>query len=381
MQNVENNTINTIDEAKIYNTPVAPNKTKNTAIGMLAAFMITAMIIFLIDFFDNTVKDTDSLGKMFKKPIIGEIQQFGTEKKKKSQDEDDHVKLTDKDVPFNVVESYKSIRTNVSFALSTVDKKIFAVSSSSPGEGKSTPSATIAIALAQGGNKVLLIDADMRKSVQHKIFDLKNKKGLSSAISKMNSLEDCIQKNVMENLDVITAGPIPPNPSELLSSEKMGEILETLSQEYSIILIDTPPVNVVTDAMELAKYISGIVVVLRYGKTTNEDVDSTIKKIEFAQMNLFGFIMNGVKNRRSGYYSKYKYKNMYYYKKGYGYGYGYYGSKPDTSDDDSSETVNTETNKAEEISKNNSSKNETSKSNNSDNDRKNGKKSKKNKNK
>ena len=373
--------INTIDEAKIYNTPVAPNKTKNTAIGMLAAFMITAMIIFLIDFFDNTVKDTDSLGKMFKKPIIGEIQQFGTEKKKKSQDEDDHVKLTDKDVPFNVVESYKSIRTNVSFALSTVDKKIFAVSSSSPGEGKSTTSANIAIALAQGGNKVLLIDADMRKSVQHKIFGLKNKKGLSSAISKMNSLEDCIQKNVMENLDVITAGPIPPNPSELLSSEKMGEILETLNQEYSIILIDTPPVNIVTDAMELAKYISGIVVVLRYGKTTNEDVDSTIKKIEFAQMNLFGFIMNGVKNRRSGYYSKYKYKNKYYYKKGYGYGYGYYGSKPDSSDDDSEETVNTETNKAEEISKNNSSKNETSKSNNSDNDRKNGKKSKKNKNK
>ena len=373
--------INTIDEAKIYNTPVAPNKTKNTAIGMLAAFMITAMIIFLIDFFDNTVKDTDSLGKMFKKPIIGEIQQFGTEKKKKSQDEDDHVKLTDKDVPFNVVESYKSIRTNVSFALSTVDKKIFAVSSSSPGEGKSTTSANIAIALAQGGNKVLLIDADMRKSVQHKIFGLKNKKGLSSAISKMNSLEDCIHKNVMENLDVITAGPIPPNPSELLSSEKMGEILETLNQEYSIILIDTPPVNVVTDAMELAKYISGIVVVLRYGKTTNEDVDSTIKKIEFAQMNLFGFIMNGVKNRRSGYYSKYKYKNKYYYKKGYGYGYGYYGSKPDSSDDDSEETVNTETNKTEEISKNNSSKNETSKSNNSDNDRKNGKKSKKNKNK
>ena len=99
----------------------------------------------------------------------------------------------------------------------------------------------------------------------------------------MNLLEDCIQKNVMENLDVITAGPIPPNPSELLSSEKMGEILETLNQEYSIILIDTPPVNVVTDGMELAKYISGIIVVLRYGKTTTEDVEDAIKKIEFAK--------------------------------------------------------------------------------------------------
>ena len=326
--------INTIDTAKVYNTPVAPNTMKNTALGMAAAFMLIVMIIFVIDFFDNTIKETDYLGKKYNKAIIGEIQQFGDSKKRrKKDDEDEHIRLTDKDVPFYVVESYKSIRTNVTFALSTVERKIFAVSSANPGEGKSTTSANIAIAMAQGGNKVLLIDGDMRKSVQHKIFSLKNKKGLSTAVSKMQKLDDCIQTNVMENLDVMTSGPIPPNPSELLASENMTAILNELSEKYDCIIIDTPPVNVVTDAMELAKNISGIILVLRYARTTDEDVENVFKRVELANMNLLGFILNDVKNKRAGYYSKYN-KGKYYYKKGYGYGYGYYGAKPEESSDD-----------------------------------------------
>jgi len=328
--------INTIDTAKVYNTPVAPNTPKNTMIGGAASFMLIVLIIFLIDFFDNTIKDSDALANKYKKAIIGEIQQFGDSKKKRSSDEDEHAKLTDKEVPFFIVESYKSIRTNVTFSLSTFDKKIFAVSSSNPGEGKSTTSANIAIAMAQSGSKVLLIDADMRKSVQHKIFGIKNKKGLSSAVSKMSSLEDCIQKNVMENLDVLTAGPIPPNPSELLGSEQMTVILNELSEKYAVIIIDTPPVNVVTDAMELAKNISGIIMVVRYAVTTDEDVAAAYKKIEFAQMNLLGFIVNSIKHKHhGGYYSKYKYSGKYYYKKGYGY--GYYGNKPETNDAEKSD--------------------------------------------
>lgn len=334
--------INTIDTAKVYYTPVAPNTPKNTMIGGAAGFMLIVLIIFLIDFFDNTIKDSDALANKYKKAIIGEIQQFGESKKKKGSDEDEHAKLTDKDIPFFIVESYKSIRTNVTFSLSTSNKKIFAVSSANPGEGKSTTSANIAIAMAQSGSKVLLIDADMRKSVQHKIFGIKNKKGLSSAVSKMSSLEDCIQKNVMENLDVLTAGPIPPNPSELLGSEQMTAILNELGEKYAVIIIDTPPVNVVTDAMELAKNISGIIMVVRYAVTTDEDLAAANKKIEFAQMNLLGFILNSIKLKsRGGYYSKYKYGGKYYYKKGYGYGYsyGYYGNKPETGDAEDDKTA------------------------------------------
>ena len=322
--------INTIDTAKVYNTPVAPNTMKNTVLGAMAGFMLIVLILFLIDFFDNTIKDADVLSNKYNKAIIGDIQAFGDSKKKRD-DDDNYIKLTDKDTPFHIIESYKSIRTNLSFALSTVEKKIFVISSSNPGEGKSTTSANIAIAMAQGGNHVLLIDADMRKSVQHKIFELGNKKGLSTAISKMHKPDQCIQKKVMENLDVMTAGPIPPNPSELLASNMMEQLLNDLSEKYDVILIDTPPVNVVTDAMELAKNVSGIVLVVRYARTTDEDVDNVIKRIKLANMNLLGFILNGVKSKRSGYYSKYK-KGKYYYKKGYGY--GYYGNKPEADGDD-----------------------------------------------
>ncbi len=331
--------INTIDKAKVYNTPVAPNTMKNTLLGMIAGFMLTALLIFVIDFFDNTVKDPDYINNRYNKAIIGEIQQFEADKKKKQKknkknknehDINDYVKLTDKNVPFSVVESYKSIRTNISFALSTDDKKIFAVSSANPSEGKSTTSANIAIAMAESGKKVLLIDADMRKSMQHKIFGLKNKKGLSTAVSKMNNLEDCIQKSVVKNLDVMTAGPIPPNPSELLASKNMDEIIEKLNEQYDTIIIDTAPVNIVTDAMELSNKISGIVMVLRYAKTTNDDIDNAIKKMNFAQINVLGFIINGIKIKRSG---KYYSKGGYYYKKGY----GYYGAKTEPEADEKKE--------------------------------------------
>ena len=266
-------------------------------------------------------------------------------------------------MPFSVVESYKSIRTNINFALSTFDRKIFAVSSSNPGEGKSTMSANIAIALAQGGNRVLLIDADMRKAVQHKIFGISNKRGLSYAISKMSKLDESIQKNVMENLDILPSGPIPPNPSELLASEQMRKILERLASEYAVIVIDTPPINVVTDAMELSDSIAGIVMVLRYGMTSFDDAEASMKRIELANMNMLGFILNDVKRRSGAYYSKYKYKYGKYgkYSKydkygygGYGYGYGYTATPEAQADMDEpekeskSEKTKTEQSKTEQ---------------------------------
>ena len=316
--------INTIDTAKVYEAPVAPDMMKNTALGAAAGCMLIVLIIFLIDFFDNTIKDTASLDQTYHKAIIGEIHSFGDTKKRR--DTEEHMKLTDKEMPFSVIESYKSIRTNLSFALSTVDKKIFAVSSPNPGEGKSTTSANIAIAMAQGGDHVLLIDADMRRSSLHKIFGSKNRKGLSTAVSRMFPLEECIQKEVMEGLDLMTAGPIPPNPSELLASDRMGQILDELSGRYDVILIDTPPINVVTDAMELAKNISGIVLVVRYAKTTEEDIENVCKRLEMAQMDMLGFILNDVRVKR-GALSKY-HKGQYYGK----YGYGYYGGAPELAD-------------------------------------------------
>ena len=310
--------INSIDTAKVYPSPVSPNKVKNTAIGGLALMMLAALIIFLIDFFDNTVKDSEVLSVRYKKAILGEIDDIATSKSKKNSA--DHISLLNDDVPFNVVESYKAMRTNIGFAISTSDKKALVVSSANPGEGKSTTAANIAITMADEGQNVLLIDADMRKPVQHKIFSVKNDKGLSSVLSKMKNTEDCIQKTDVSNLNVLTSGPIPPNPSELLSSERTAKLLEKMSSEYDVIVIDSPPINVVSDTLNLSQSVAGLLTVVRCGYTAVDDIKELMVKTELAHMDMLGFVLTRVKRKNNGRY--YKRYGKYHYYKNYSYGYG-----------------------------------------------------------
>lgn len=318
--------INTIDKAKIYKTPVAPNMMKNTILGMAAAFLIVVMIVLIIDYFDNTIKEADRVGKKYNKAIIGEIQRWGDGKKKKKKSK--HTTeamglLTDSDVPFNVVESYKSIRTNILFTIATSEKKIIAVSSANPGEGKSTSAANLAIALAQTGSSVLLMDADMRKPVQHRTFKVKNAEGLSTLIIQKSSMQKSIRSNVINNLDLLPSGPLPPNPSELLASENFKNLLEEFSGKYDYVIIDTPPVNVVSDAMVMKNSISGILLVIRYAMTTYDELSNCMKQIELAQANMLGFVMNDVYHNHGAAYYNYKYKYKKYGYGGYGYGYGH----------------------------------------------------------
>ncbi|MCI6561446.1 MAG: polysaccharide biosynthesis tyrosine autokinase [Ruminococcus sp.] len=310
--------INSIDTAKVYPSPVSPNKVKNTAIGGLALMMLAALIIFLIDFFDNTVKDSEVLSVRYKKAILGEIDDIATSKSKKNSA--DHISLLNDDVPFNVVESYKAMRTNIGFAISTSDKKALVVSSANPGEGKSTTAANIAITMADEGQNVLLIDADMRKPVQHKIFSVKNDKGLSSVLSKMKNTEDCIQKTDVSNLNVLTSGPIPPNPSELLSSERTAKLLEKMSSEYDVIVIDSPPINVVSDTLNLSQSVAGLLTVVRCGYTAVDDIKELMVKTELAHMDMLGFVLTRLKRKNNGRY--YKRYGKYHYYKNYSYGYG-----------------------------------------------------------
>ena len=320
--------INTIDKAKIYKTPVAPNTTKNTILGMAAAFLIVVMVILIIDYFDNTIKDSSKISKKYDKAIIGEIQQFGDGKKKKKGKHrtDPRGLLTDKDVPFNVVESYKTIRTNILFTAADSDKKVIAVSSPNPGEGKSTSAANLAIALAQTGSAVLLIDADMRKPVQHRTFRIKNDEGLSTLIIKKSSMAKSVKSNVINNLDLLPSGPLPPNPSELLSTDNFKALLEMFAKNYDYVIIDTPPVNVVSDAMVMKDSITGIMLVIRYAMTTYEELSTCMKQINLAQVNMLGFVMNDVHHNHGAAYYNYKYKYKKYGYGGYGYGYGYTSS-------------------------------------------------------
>lgn len=368
--------VQSIAPAEVINTPVSPNILKNTIIGMFAGFMIIVLIIIAVDFLDRTIRSGEDLQKRFEKPILGEIQFFDTstdEEKKKKKNKKVHstdIKrstLLDKNIPFYVTESYKAMRTNIVFALAPYENRIIAVSSATPGDGKSTTSANIAIAIAQGGHRCLLCEADLRKPVDYKIFGLKNKVGLSTIISKQGDFEKCVHKNVIDNLDVLTAGPTPPNPSELLASETTKKLLVELSEKYDYVIVDTPPVNVVSDAFGMSDSIAGLLLVARHGVTTYDEVEVARKNIELANMNLLGFVFNGIKAQGGSYYNskynKYGYKK-YGYKKygyrkygygyknyGYGYGYGHYGNTPaaDTNNssksDESTKSDNSKSNK------------------------------------
>ena len=243
-------------------------------------------------------------------------------KKKKSLHDIAFVKkyLLGNEAPFRVAEAYKTIRTNLQYVLSPSGGKIIAVSSSNQGERKSTFSANIAVAFAQTSARVLLIDADMRKPVTHKIFNTDNSKGLSSCLAGFGSFGDAVIRNVIENLDILPAGPTPPNPSELLAGKNMDYLLAATEQVYDYIIIDTPPINIVTDAVVLSKKATGLVLVANYSKTSMKELETAVDAVKLVESNILGVVIMGTP-KRTGVYARYmkKHGNVY----GYYYGYTY----------------------------------------------------------
>ena len=219
--------------------------------------------------------------------------------------------LSDKS-KFAIVESYKAARTNIMFSLSAEDQKVFAVTSYAKGEGKSTVSANLAISFSKMERKVLLIDCDLRRPNLHNIFKVENSVGLSNIIGKMAEFNDAVKHNVLPNLDILTSGTIPPNPSELLCSPRFVKLVERLKDEYDYIVFDTPPVGVVADALLLKDLVAGFVVVIRERSTTHGDVQNLLESARLADCKLLGFAKVGCissrKRRRRGYgYYYYQY--------------------------------------------------------------------------
>lgn len=283
--------------AKYNDVPVSPNKVKNTALGAFSAILLALLLIFIMDFFDDSVKEVSTLSNRYDKAIIGEVGHFKT-KMRSGDKKSRFVSLFDKYVPFTVIENYKAIRTSIIYTLSSYDKKVISVSSAEPFEGKSITAANIAITLAQGGNKVLLVDADLRNPVQHEIFRTSEKNGLANALTDISWLDKCIKKTFMDKLDILTAGDAVSNPSELVASENMDKIIEKLEEKYSYIIIDTPAVNFFTDAVEISKKVSGMIMVVRYNDTSSVDIDAAMSRIEFFEANMLGFVLNDVKKNK-----------------------------------------------------------------------------------
>ena len=234
--------------------------------------------------------------------------------------------------PFSIREAYKSIRTNLLFSLAPFGGKVVVVSSALPNEGKSTTCGNIAITLAQTSAKVLLIDGDLRKPTQHKFFEVDNTKGLSNLLVGFDSVADSVKRNTVKNLDLITAGALPPNPSELLGSENMQVFLQKMEEYYDFILIDSPPINIVTDAVVLSQYAAGILMVTRAMETTIDELDNALATVRTAGSNVLGVVVSDVPvGNRSKYYSSYR-KNGYYSYYSSDYGQPYRERKPDAAE-------------------------------------------------
>ena len=239
-----------------------------------------------------------------------------------SQENNAHIpgktSYSNRSVAFRVAEAYKMIRTNLLFTLANANSKVVVFSSAEPSAGKSTLCSNLAIVMAQTGAKVLLIDADMRKPVQHRNFRISKTMGLSKILGNLNTVEDCLQRDVAPNLDLIPSGSIPPNPSELLGSERMKKLLAQAEQQYDYVFIDSPPLAVVADALVIAPQSAGVVLVARQKQTTYDELDECIEAVKQIDATMLGVVVTDVHTDRSNYM---RYDSKRYYRS-YNYEYG-----------------------------------------------------------
>ena len=206
-----------------------------------------------------------------------------------------------------ISEQYRTIRTNIEYSNVDQNTKTILVTSSDKNEGKTTTVSNLAVSFANLNKKVLLIDCDLRNASIHKMFRLNNIYGLTDILAKDRAVDKCIQKTELENLYVLTAGAIPPNPAEILSSEKMKNLIEDLKNIYDYIFIDTPPIGLVTDAGALSSFIDGVVLVVKSESIEKKYLEETKKKLDAVDARILGAILNSYKSEQKdyNYYSYY----------------------------------------------------------------------------
>ncbi|MGE8017825.1 CpsD/CapB family tyrosine-protein kinase [Peribacillus frigoritolerans] len=201
-----------------------------------------------------------------------------------------------------ITEQYRLIRTNIQFSSIDQEMKTIVVTSSEPNDGKSTTAANLAVVLAQEGKQVVLVDADLRKPAVHYAFNLSNIQGLTSVLTKQTNLGKAIAKTDVPNLDILTSGPIPPNPTELLNSKAIEIAIAELKGTYDYIIVDTPPVLVVADSQVVANRCDGVILVVASGKTNKQSAVKAKELITKANTTLLGVVLNGIDMDNSNYY-------------------------------------------------------------------------------
>ena len=238
---------------------------------------------------------------------------------KKTLHDENKLEIVSDKSPFAYVEAYKTLRTNMNFIFRNNKYKKLVVTSSIPGEGKSSVSINLARVLAENGTRVILIDCDMRKPMLHKYLRAQRfrTRGLSTVLSGISTLEDSVATFSDLQFDLMTAGPIPPNPTELLASEEMEHLLDLLAKQYYYVICDTPPVSVVTDAAILSQYNAGVILVVRQKYATFKQAKKAKQNLENVHADILGCVLNqydvskNVKETKqsSYYYYNYDYSN------------------------------------------------------------------------
>ncbi len=208
-----------------------------------------------------------------------------------------------------MAEAFRTLRTNLSFSGVDGEYKTILVTSSGPGDGKSFVNSNLAIVLAQADKKVILVDADLRKPTQHRIFDLPNRMGLTNCLLNKSSVEETVQNGPYPNLSVLTSGPLPPNPAEILGSDRTKNFWISLQESYDYVLIDSPPVLAVTDAVLLADQVDGVIFVIKPGVTRSNIAVSAQDRLSRTGTRFLGVVLNKVKNNSPDY----QYAYYYYY--------------------------------------------------------------------
>jgi capsular exopolysaccharide synthesis family protein len=306
--------ISIVDEAPLPQRPARPRKTVNVLFGMLFGVVLGVSVAFFAEYLDDTIKSPTDVEHFLHVPFLGLIPGLG----RGQQSETPIEGIVEHQPKGSIAENYRAIRTNILFSSDRPIKRLV-VTSAGPGEGKTTSIVNLAHVMARAGDMTLLIDADMRRPRIHKLFGLDaDAKGISNYLVGTATLEEIVHPTHIEKLHVIPAGPIPPNPVELLNSPRVLEVLDAVSERYERVMMDSPPVIAVTDAAILARMADGVILAIHGGHAHRDIVKRAIETLRNVGGQILGVILNNVNIYRASYYDYYYYS---YYRYAYGYSY------------------------------------------------------------
>ena len=305
--------IRIVDAATVPTSPISPRKLMNMVLAVFGGGIFAIGLAFFFEYLDNRVKSPEEIKHYLGLPFLGLVPVL------EGRDSAENA-LLHADVPAPFAEAFRGIRTNVLFSSAEEGGRSVVVTSTGPGEGKTLIATNLAVALAQAGQRVLLLDADMRKPRVHEVFHEPQVPGLSNVLVGNAKASEAVRPGPVGNLWLLLAGVAPPNPAELLASHKFKEFLATLEEHFDWVIIDSPPVMAVTDASVIAHVAQGVIYVVRCEHTNKHAASTALEQLESAKAKFLGGILNRVDVQRNSYYYSHYYRKAYasYYGAGHG---------------------------------------------------------------